>query len=143
MLIIKKYANRRLYNTETSEYITLEDLYHLLKTGIDFQVLDAKTGDDLTKLTLTHIIFERESKGSNILPEQFLKQLITFYDGNLSSVLPKYLEQSMQAFVNNQESLQNYYTNYIEQLTRNNLSLMDNMFKMFFQAESNNNKDKE
>jgi polyhydroxyalkanoate synthesis regulator protein len=102
-------------------------------------VLDAKTGDDLTKLVLTQIIFERESKGSNILPEQFLKQLITFYDDNLSSLLPKYLEQSMQVFVNNQESLRNYYTSYIKQLTKNNLSLMDNMFKMFFQEPQSKN----
>lgn len=107
-VIIKKYPNRRLYNTETSSYITLEDLRQMVKRGEDFVVFDAKTEENLTRFILTQIIFEQESKGYNILPEGFLKQLICFYDDTLSNVLTPYLEAAMMTFTRNQEQMRSY-----------------------------------
>ena len=101
---VKKYANRRLYNTATSTYVTLDDLSTMVKQGIDFVVHDAKSGEDITRAVLTQIIVEEESKGGqNLLPIGFLRQLIGFYGDNLQSVVPRYLEASMQAFAHNQE----------------------------------------
>lgn len=101
---VKKYANRRLYNTATSTYVTLDDLSTMVKQGIDFVVHDAKSGEDITRAVLTQIIVEEESKGGqNLLPIGFLRQLIGFYGDNLQSVVPRYLETSMQAFTHNQE----------------------------------------
>lgn len=101
---VKKYANRRLYNTATSSYVTLEDLCAMVKQGTDFVVHDAKTGEDITRAVLTQIIVEEESKGGqNLLPIGFLRQLIAFYGDNLQSVVPRYLEASMQAFSHNQD----------------------------------------
>ena len=98
-IIIKKYANRRLYNTGTSTYVTLDDLAVMVKNGEDFVVQDAKTGDDITHSVLTQIIFEQESKtGNTLLPVSFLRQLIAFYGDQMQMVVPTYLEQSMQAF---------------------------------------------
>jgi polyhydroxyalkanoate synthesis repressor PhaR len=130
--IIKKYANRRLYNTSISEYVVLDDLYEMLRRKEDFIVQDVKTGEDLTKMVLTQIILERESKGDNILPIDFLKQLITFYDDGLRTTLTTYLEQSMQLFVQNQEHMRKYYGGYMEQLTNNNLNVFDTMMKNMF-----------
>jgi polyhydroxyalkanoate synthesis repressor PhaR len=93
---IKKYANRRLYNTGTSTYVTLEDLAAMVKEGEDFLVYDAKTGDDITRSVLAQIIFEQENKaGQNLLPTTFLRQLIRFYGDSMQMVVPRYLEQSI------------------------------------------------
>lgn len=103
---VKKYANRRLYNTATSTYVTLDDLSTMVKQGIDFVVHDAKTGEDITRAVLTQIIVEEESKGGqNLLPIGFLRQLIGFYGDNLQAVVPRYLEASMTAFAHNQEQM--------------------------------------
>lgn len=104
--VIKKYANRRLYNTGTSTYVTLDDLAEMVKGGEDFLVQDAKSGDDLTRPVLTQIIFEQESKGTNLLPITVLRQLIRFYDDSMQAVVPSYLEHSINAFVADRESIQ-------------------------------------
>lgn len=103
--VIKKYANRRLYNTGTSTYVTLDDLGDMVKSGEDFTVQDAKSGQDLTRSVLTQIIFEQESKGTNLLPITVLRQLIRFYDDSMQAVVPTYLEHSMNAFVADRESI--------------------------------------
>lgn len=105
IIIIKKYANRRLYNTDTSIYVTLDDLYEMVKQGVDFEVRDAKSNEDLTRSVLTQIIFEREGKGeTNLLPINFLKTIISFYENNnMQPFVPPYLEASMQMFMRNQE----------------------------------------
>ena len=104
-VIIKKYANRRLYNTAISSYVTLDDLCELVKIGEDFIVVDAKTDEDLTRSVLAQIIFEQESKGTHMLSEEFLRSVITFYDDGLKSVVPLYLNSMMQAFQQNQEEM--------------------------------------
>lgn len=105
-VIIKKYANRRLYNTGTSTYVTLDDLAVMVKKGEDFTVQDAKSGDDITHSVLTQIIFEQESKtGNTLLPVSFLRQLISFYGDQLQMVVPSYLEQSMAALSEQQEQV--------------------------------------
>lgn len=101
-VIIKKYANRRLYNTETSSYITLEHLARMTREDRDFKVIDAKTGDDITHNVLTQIIMDEESRGQNMLPVNFLKQLIALYGNSMSAMVPQYLEASMEAFQRNQ-----------------------------------------
>lgn len=103
--VIKKYANRRLYNTATSSYVTLDFLADMVKNGEDFVVYDAKSGDDITHSVLTQIIFEEESKGQNLLPIEFLRQLIKFYGDSLQSFLPAYLEMSMNSFSQNQDDI--------------------------------------
>ena len=105
---IKKYANRRLYNTGTSTYVTLEDLADMLKSDEDFVVVDAKTGEDITRSVLTQIIVEEESKGQNMLPINFLRQLISLYGDNLQFLVPRYLEQSMESFSKNQDQIRDY-----------------------------------
>lgn len=108
-ITIKKYANRRLYNTATSSYVTLEDLAGMVKAGDDFTVVDAKSGTEITRSVLTQIIFEEENKGGQtMLPVSFLRQLIRFYGDSLQSVVPNYLEHSMQAFSQNQERMRSY-----------------------------------
>jgi polyhydroxyalkanoate synthesis repressor PhaR len=103
-VVIKKYANRRLYNTGTSTYVTLEDLAEMVKKGEEFTVQDAKSGDDITHAVLTQIIFELENKdGQNMLPIPFLRQLISFYGDQMQMVVPSFLEQSMIAFAKEQE----------------------------------------
>src|SRR3954471_13414211 len=102
---VKKYANRRLYNTATSSYVTLDDLARMIKEGGDFVVKDAKTGEDLTRSVLTQIIVEQEQKGQNLLPISFLRQLIGFYGDNMQFLVPGYLEQAMKAFARNQEQM--------------------------------------
>lgn len=101
--VIKKYANRRLYNTGTSTYVTLEDLAGMVKAGEDFVVFDAKSGEDITHSVLTQIIFEQEGKGQNLLPIAFLRQLIRFYGDSLQSLVPSYLEHSMGQLTREQE----------------------------------------
>ncbi len=102
---IKKYANRRLYNTGTSSYVTLEDLADMLKRDEDFVVVDAKTGDDITRSVLTQIIFEQENKGQNLLPITFLRQLIRFYGDSIQNLVPTYLDFSIDSLVRDQEKL--------------------------------------
>src|SRR5499433_2005272 len=102
---IKKYANRRLYNTGTSTYVTLEDLATMVKNGEDFAVFDAKTGEDITRSVLTQIIFEQENKegGQNLLPINFLRQLIRFYGDSMQMLVPRYLEVSLESLTREQE----------------------------------------
>jgi len=104
-VIIKKYANRRLYNTRSSSYITLEHLAKMTREGIDFKVLDAKTGADITHQILTQIIMEEESSGEHMLPVNFLRQLIGMYGNSMQSLIPHYLEASMENFSANQAKL--------------------------------------
>lgn len=109
--IIKKYANRRLYNTGTSSYVTLDDLAVMVKDGDDFVVLDAKSGDDITHSVLTQIIFEQESKtGNTLLPVSFLRQLITYYGDQMQMLVPSYLEHSMSAFSAQQDQIREQVT---------------------------------
>jgi polyhydroxyalkanoate synthesis repressor PhaR len=104
-IVIKKYANRRLYNTGESKYVTLDDLSEMVRAGTDFIVLDAKTGDDITRSVLTQIIFEQESRGQNLLPVQFLRRLIRFYGDQMQGFLPPYLEMSMESFSKAQDQM--------------------------------------
>jgi polyhydroxyalkanoate synthesis repressor PhaR len=106
--VVKKYANRRLYNTASSSYVTLDDLSRMVRDGEDFVVFDAKTGEDLTRSILTQIILEEDGKGRNLLPTNFLRQLIRFYDDSLRAFLPRYLEMSMENFSSNQDQIRHY-----------------------------------
>lgn len=139
-IVIKKYANRRLYNTDTSSYVTLESLAQMVKDGQDFVVQDAKSGDDITRSVLTQIIFEEEGKGQNLLPISFLRQLIRFYDDSLRGLVPGYLELSMDSFSKSQEELRSYMSNtfgdlfplrQFEEMGRKNVSMFQNTLKMF------------
>src|SRR5579859_4628917 len=104
-VIIKKYANRRLYNTATSSYVTLDNLSQMVRQGGDFIVYDAKNGEDITRSVLTQIIVEEEQKGQNLLPISFLRQIIGFYGNNMEWLVPRYLEFTMKSFARNQEQL--------------------------------------
>jgi len=138
---IKKYANRRLYNTATSSYVTLDHLAEMVKDGVEFAVYDAKTGEDITRSVLTHIIVEQESKGGqNLLPISFLRHLISFYGDSLQAVVPKYLEHSMQSFAQNQENMRNYLQetfgtispfSTFEEMSRQNMAFFESAMKMF------------
>jgi len=148
-VVIKKYANRRLYNTGTSTYVTLEDLAEMVKKGEDFNVQDAKTGEDITHPVLTQIIFELENKdGQNMLPIPFLRQLIAFYGDQMQMIVPSFLEQSMIAFSKEQERFREQMTSAfgkspidfmsmptsmkaIEEQTRRNMEMFQNAMKMF------------
>jgi len=105
-VVIKKYANRRLYNTETSSYITLDLLSQMTREGREFTVVDAKSGEDITHNVLTQIIMEEEQRGTNMLPVNFLRQLISMYGDSMQSMVPQYLESSMDAFRKNQQQFQ-------------------------------------
>ncbi len=105
-VVIKKYANRRLYNTETSSYITLDLLSQMTREGREFTVVDAKSGEDITHNVLTQIIMEEEQRGKNMLPVNFLRQLISMYGDSMQSMVPQYLESSMDAFRKNQQQFQ-------------------------------------
>src|SRR3954463_7220996 len=109
-VVIKKYANRRLYNTASSSYVTLEHLSEMVKQGVDFVVYDAKTNDDITRSVLTQIIFEEESQGQSLLPIQFLRQLISFYGNSMQAFLPSYLELSLASFTQQQERMRSQFT---------------------------------
>ncbi len=146
---IKKYANRRLYNTATSSYVTLDHLYGMVRDGIDFVVYDAKSGDDITHSVLTQIIMEEETKGHNLLPIKFLRQLITFYGDSLSSFVPRYLELSMETFARNQEQMRTRLDNamggffplkQIEEMGKSNMAMFQSAMEMFapFAAENHN-----
>lgn len=138
---IKKYANRRLYNTATSSYVTLDHLCQMVKDGTDFVVYDAKTGEDITRSVLTQIIVEEEQKGGqNLLPISFLRQLISFYGDSLGGLVPRYLDYSMQSFARNQEQMRHYMQNAIEgmfpfnpfeEMGKQNVAFFENAMKMF------------
>ena len=129
-ITIKKYANRRLYNTATSSYVTLEDLAEMVRSGREFVVYDAKSGEDITRTVLTQIIFEEENKGQNLLPINFLRQLICYYDDSLKALVPSYLDMTMDNFVRHQDQLRGNLEKafgepfrQFEELTRQNLKI--------------------
>lgn len=124
--VVKKYANRRLYDTGRSSYVTLDDLCEMVKEGYDFVVYDAKSGEDITRSVLTQIIVEQEARGENLLPTGFLRKLIGFYGDNVQSLVPNYLEQTLDLFVNNQERLRDNINKSFEGMQ--NMSNMNPMF---------------
>jgi polyhydroxyalkanoate synthesis repressor PhaR len=137
-VIIKKYANRRLYNTQTSSYVTLDHLAAMVKEGTEFEVQDARTGEDITRSVLTQIIFEEEAKGQSLLPIKFLRQLIRFYGDSLQTFVPGYLDMSMESFTKNQGAMRDRIAEalgggnqMIENMTRQNLALFENAMAMF------------
>lgn len=137
-VIIQKYANRRLYNKATSSYITLEDLSAMVKDGVDFVVYDAKGGEDITRKVLTQIIFEEEGRGQNLLPIQFLRQLIGFYGDRMQAFLPSFLELSLDSFIRQQERARAQFPlatppamGMVEEQIRQNMALFDRAMKMF------------
>lgn len=140
-ITIKKYANRRLYNTATSSYVTLDHLSQMVKDGMDFVVYDAKSGEDITRSVLTQIIVEEESKGGqNLLPISFLRQLISFYGDSLGGLVPRYLEYSMQAFSRNEQQMRNVMQNALdglfpfnpfEDVGKQNMAFFESAMKMF------------
>ncbi|MEP3045427.1 MAG: polyhydroxyalkanoate synthesis repressor PhaR [Roseibium sp.] len=137
--IIKKYANRRLYNTGTSTYVTLEDLAVMVKGEEDFVVYDAKSGDDITRSVLTQIIFEQEAKGTNLLPVSFLRQLIGFYGDSMQGLVPSFLEYSMTSLTNEQDKLRSKMSESfgatafeaIEDQVKRNSEMFERAMKMF------------
>jgi polyhydroxyalkanoate synthesis repressor PhaR len=139
-VVIKKYANRRLYNTATSAYVTLEDLAKMVREGTEFVVFDAKTNDDLTRQILTQIIFEEESRGEALLPVQFLRQLIGFYGGQMQGVLPSYLEMSLDNFSRQQEQIRGQFSKafgaapgagLIDEAVKRNMAMFSDAMKMW------------
>ena len=136
---IKKYANRRLYHTGTSTYVTLEDLARMVKAGEEFVVTDAKTGDDITRAVLGQIIFEQEGRGQHLMPIAFLRQLIGFYGNSMQTLLPSYLESSLQSFSRNQDQLREQMARAfkgdplgaIEDQTRRNMEMFSEAMRMF------------
>jgi polyhydroxyalkanoate synthesis repressor PhaR len=122
-VIIKKYANRRLYNTETSSYITLDHLAEMTRHGRDFHVFDARSGDDITRSVLTQIVMEGEAGGQTMLPTSFLRQIIALYGDSMQSMVPHYLEASMAAFAENQAMFRSAALKPFEQLARQNLAM--------------------
>ena len=139
-ITIKKYANRRLYNTATSSYVTLDNLATMVKEGSDFVVYDAKSGEDITRQVLTHIIVEEENKGQNLLPIDFLRHLISFYGDSLQSVVPNYLDYSMKAFAKSKEQMRDYMEDSMgglnpfgqfEEIGKQNVAMFEEAMKMF------------
>jgi polyhydroxyalkanoate synthesis repressor PhaR len=139
-VVVKKYANRRLYNTESSSYITLENLAEMVRQGRDFVVYDAKSGDDITRAVLTQIIVEEEGKGQNLLPINFLRQLIGLYGGSMQGLVPQYLEHAMTSFAQQQEQMRTamqktmgtiFPFGNIEEVGRQNMAMMERAFSMF------------
>jgi len=137
-VVVKKYANRRLYNTATSSYVTLDDLAKLIKEGGDFTAQDAKSGEDITRSVLTQIIVEQEQKGQNLLPTSFLRQLISFYGDSMQVLVPGYLEQAMIAFARNQEQMRKnlqatfgiFPFGQFEEMGKQNIALFERALKM-------------
>ena len=141
-ITIKKYANRRLYNTATSSYVTLDHLCQMVKDGVEFEVFDAKSGEEITRSVLTQIIVEEESKGDqNLLPISFLRQLISFYGDNVQQMLlPKYLDMSMQSFTQNKDQIQDYMNDTfgkvfsfgsLEEMGKQNMAMFEQAMQMF------------
>lgn len=137
--IIKKYANRRLYNTGTSTYVTLEDLAEMVKAEEDFVVFDAKTGEDITRPVLTQIIFEQENKGTNLMPIAFLRQLIRFYGDSMQTLVPSYLQFSLESFTRDQEKLREQMSEAfthspfapLDEQVRRNTEIFERAVRMF------------
>ncbi|MBV9964792.1 MAG: polyhydroxyalkanoate synthesis repressor PhaR [Alphaproteobacteria bacterium] len=138
-IVVKKYANRRLYNTASSSYVTLDDLAKMIKEGADFAVFDAKTGEDITRSVLTQIIVDQEQKGGqNLLPISFLRQLISFYGDSMQFLVPGYLEQAMVAFARNQEQMRKnlratfgmFPFGQFEEVSKQNMALFEQALKM-------------
>jgi polyhydroxyalkanoate synthesis repressor PhaR len=138
--VVKKYANRRLYNTATSSYVTLDELSQMVRKGEEFVVFDAKTGEDITRSVLTQIILEEDSKGRNLLPIGFLRHVIGFYDDSLQSFLPRYLELSMENFARHQDQMRGYVEQtfgrffpltQLDDMTRQNMALFQRAASMF------------
>ena len=139
-VVIKKYANRRLYNTATSTYVTLEDLARMVREGTDFVVYDAKSNEDLTRQILTQIIFEEESRGEALLPVQFLRQLIGFYGGQMQGVLPSYLEMSLENFSRQQDQIRSQFSSafgaapgagLMGEAVKQNMAMFERAMRMF------------
>jgi polyhydroxyalkanoate synthesis repressor PhaR len=142
-VVVKKYANRRLYDTRSSSYITLDNLAEMVRQGRDFVVYDAKTGEDITRGVLTQIIVEEEGKGRSLLPTAFLRQLIGFYGDQMQSLVPKYLEQAMAAFAQQQEQMRAamqktmgsvgtlFPFGNMEEVSRQNMAMMERAFSLF------------
>jgi polyhydroxyalkanoate synthesis repressor PhaR len=139
-VVVKKYANRRLYNTESSSYITLDNLADMVRLGRDFVVYDAKSGEDITRSVLTQIIVEEEGKGQNLLPINFLRQLIALYGGSMQGLVPKYLEHAMTAFAQQQDQIRAamqktmgsiFPFGNIEEVGRQNMAMMERAFSLF------------
>ncbi|HEX8301575.1 polyhydroxyalkanoate synthesis repressor PhaR [Sphingomonas sp.] len=140
-VIIKKYANRRLYNTETSSYITLDHLAAMTREGRDFKVVDAKTDDDITHNVLTQIIMEEESRGSSMLPVNFLRQLISLYGDSMQAMVPGYLEASMESFRRNQEQFKTavegaFANSPFAEMTKRNLAMFEAAASAFKPGET-------
>jgi len=139
---IKKYANRRLYNTETSSYVTLDNLAAMIRGGDDFIVLDAKTSEDLTRAVLTQIIFERETKNDNILPISFLRQLIKFYGDSMQAIVPTYLQSAMDILNKHQAQIRDAFGTIdhvkfmpmFEEMTQQNMAFFDQAMQAFTRA---------
>jgi len=138
--VIKKYANRRLYNTATSSYVTLDHLCQMVQEGADFVVYDAKSGDDITRSVLTQIIVEEEAKGQNLLPINFLRQLIGYYGDSMQWMVPRYLDHMMEAFSHNQDrmrqSMQDSFGGIFpfgkfDEMGKQNMAIFENAMKMF------------
>jgi polyhydroxyalkanoate synthesis repressor PhaR len=152
-VIVKKYANRRLYNTESSSYITLDNLAEMVRENRDFVVYDAKSGEDITRSVLTQIIVEEEGKGKAMLPTNFLRQLIGFYGDNMQSVVPRYLDQAMSSFAKQQESMRAAMQKTVgafmppgmEDVGRKNMAMMERAMTLFtpFYRESDGTTDPE
>ena len=142
-VVVKKYANRRLYNTESSSYITLDNLADMVRQGRDFVVYDAKTGEDITRSVLTQIIVEEEGKGRALLPTAFLRQLIGFYGDQMQSLVPRFLEQALGAFAQQQEQVRAtmektmgsmgtlFPFGNMEEVSRQNMAMMERAFSLF------------
>jgi len=138
-VVIKKYANRRLYNTATSTYVTLDDLADMVKKGTDFVVYDAKSGDEITRSVLTQIIFEEESKGQNLLPIKFLRQLIHFYGDSMQAFVPGYLEMSLESLTKEQDKLRQQLAEVwgadpfkaMQEQTERNMAMFHDAMRMF------------
>jgi polyhydroxyalkanoate synthesis repressor PhaR len=129
---IKKYANRRLYDTESSTYITLDRLAEMVREGREFEVVDAKTGEDITRTVLTQIIVEEEARGSTMLPVNFLKQLIGLYGNSMQAVVPQYLEAAMDAFKRNQKALGAAFSgNAFADLAKRNMEMFEDAAQAF------------
>jgi len=141
-VVVKKYANRRLYNTESSSYITLDTLAEMIRNGRDFVVYDAKSGEDITRSVLTQIIVEEEGKGTAMLPTSFLRQLIGFYGDNLQALVPRYLEQAMGAFALQQKQMREAMRETVgrmfpftgmEEVSRQNIAMIERTMTMWSQ----------
>jgi polyhydroxyalkanoate synthesis repressor PhaR len=139
-VVVKKYANRRLYNTESSSYVTLEDLAQMVRQGRMFVVYDAKSGEDITRSVLTQIIVEEESKGRHLLPTSFLRQIIGFYGDSMQSMVPRYLENVMSVFSRQQDQVRRAMEQSIggfmpfgglEEISKQNVAMMERAMSLF------------